>query len=164
MSVYRLLVLVHVVSALVFVMAHGVSMMMMFKVYRERKYENLCNYLDISSSALHPAMLALHGIELSGIILTIMAGWWRMGWIWASLALFVGIGVVMHKYAASYMGSVRKAMGMVSQKELKKGVRPEPAPYEVLLEVVAAGQPKLTATLAGSMMAMLVALMVLKPF
>ena len=164
MSVYRLIVLVHVLSALAFVMAHGISMMMMFKVQRERKYENLCNYLDISSAALRPAMLALHGIELSGIILTIMGGWWRMGWIWISLLLFLAVGVVMAKYAAGYMNSVRRAMGMVSEKDLKKGIRPAPAPQEVLLEVVAAGQPKKVASLALSGMAMIVALMVMKPF
>src|SRR5512133_2969927 len=143
MFLYRYIVALHVISALVFVMAHGVSAMMIFKVSRERKYENLCNYLDISSTALRPAMLALHGVELSGIALTLMAKWWMMGWIWASLALFVVIGFVMGKFAAGYMNRVRKAMGMVSAKDLKKGVRPMPVPEEVLLEVVASGRPKL---------------------
>src|SRR5512142_617177 len=91
MSVYRVIVFLHVISALGFIMAHGVSAMMLFKVSRERAYENLCNYLDISSAALRPAMLALHGVEITGITLTLMAHWYLMGWIWASLGLFIAI-------------------------------------------------------------------------
>ncbi len=164
MSVYRVIVFLHVISALGFLMAHGVSAMMLFKVSRERKYENLCNYLDISSAALRPAMLALHGVELTGITLVLMGRWWIMGWVWASLVLFVAIGFVMGKYGAGYMNSVRRAMGMVSAKDLKKGIRPMPVPEEKLLEVVAAGRPRLVAAAGLSGMAMIVALMTLKPF
>jgi hypothetical protein len=164
MFLYRYIVALHVISALAFVMAHGVSAMMLFKVSQERKYENLCNYLDISKAALGPAMLALHGVELTGITLTLMAGWWHMGWIWVSLALFVGVGVVMGKFAAGYMNQVRKAMGMVSEKDIKKGIRPMPMPYERLMEVVASGRPKVVAAAGLSGMAMIVAMMVLKPF
>jgi hypothetical protein len=164
MTVYRLIVFLHVISALGFIMAHGVSAMMIFKVSRERKYENLCNYLDISSTALRPAMLFLHGVELTGITLTLWAGWWRMGWIWLSLALFVAIGFVMAKYGAGYMGRVRKAMGMVSQKDLAKGIRPMPAPTEVLMDVIAQGKPKLVLAAGFGGMAAIVMLMVMKPF
>ncbi len=164
MSVYRVVVFLHVMSALGFIMAHGVSAMMIFKVSRERKYENLCNYLDISSAALRPAMLALHGVEITGITLTLMAHWYLMGWIWASLGLFIAIGVVMGKYGAGYMNSVRKAMGILSPRDLKKGVRPNPLPYEQLVEVVAKGHPRLVAAAGLSGMAMIVALMTLKPF
>jgi hypothetical protein len=164
MSVYRVIVFLHIISAMGFIMAHGVSAMMLFKVNRERKYENLCNYLEISSMALRPAMLALHGVEITGIALTLMGRWWMMGWIWAALAMFVMVGFVMGKYAAAYMGSVRKAMGIVSQKDLKKGVRPMPAPYEKLMEVVEAGRPRLVATAGLSGLAVIVALMTLKPF
>ncbi len=164
MSVYRVIVLLHILSALGFIMAHGVSAMMIFKVSRERKYENLCNYLEISGMSMRPAMLALHGVEITGIVLTIMGKWWMMGWIWASLALFALVGFVMGKYAAAYMGRVRKAMGMLSQKELRKGVRPNPAPYEKLLEIVESGRPRLVASAGLGGLAMIVALMTLKPF
>lgn len=164
MSVYRMIVFLHVISVMGFIMAHGVSAWMLFKVSRERKVENLCNYLDISSAALRPAMLAMHGVELTGIALTVMAGWWRMGWIWASLALFIAVGVVMAKYGAGYMGSVRRAIGMLSERDIKKGVRPNPAPYEKLMDIVAAGRPKMVAAAGLSGMAAIVALMVLKPF
>lgn len=164
MSFYRVIVFLHIISALGFIMAHGVSAMMLFKVSRERKYENLCNYLEISSAAMGPAMLALHGVEITGIVLTIMGRWWMMGWIWVSLALFAAVGFVMGKYAAAYMKSVRKAMGMASPKELKKGARPMPAPYEKLVEIVESGRPRLVATAGLGGMAMIVALMTLKPF
>jgi len=164
MSVYRVIVFLHVISALVFLMAHGVSAMMLFKVSRERKYENLCNYLEISSAAMLPAMRALDGVIITGIILTIWAKWWYMGWIWASLGLFILVGIVMGKFASAYMGRVRKAMGMVSQKDLKKGIRPMPAPQEVLMDVVAQGKPRLVATAGLGTLAAITFLMVTKPF
>jgi hypothetical protein len=164
MSVYRFIVFLHVISAMVFIMAHGVSAMMMFKISRERKYENLCNYLEISKMALAPAMRALEGVLLTGIILTVWAKWWHMGWIWASLALFVAISFVMIKYASGYMNRVRKAIGMVSQKDLKKGIRPLPAPPEVLAKVVTEGRPRLVASVGMGGLAAIVLLMVMKPF
>jgi hypothetical protein len=164
MTVYRVIVFLHVLSALGFLMAHGVSAMMLFKVSRERSYDALCNYLEISSLAMKPAMLALHGVEITGITLTLMGRWWMMGWIWVALALFIGVGFVMAKYAAGYMNNVRRAMGIPSHKDLKKGLRPVPAPYEKLMEVVATGRPRLVATAALSGLAMIVALMTLKPF
>lgn len=164
MSVYRVIVFLHVISALVFMMAHGVSAMMMFKISRERKYENLCNYLEISSAAMLPAMRALEGVILTGITLTIWARWYHMGWIWLSLGLFVAIGVVMGKFASSYLGSVRRAMGMVSPSDLKKGIRPLLAPQEVLMEVLAQGKPRLVATAGLSGLAAITFLMVAKPF
>ncbi len=164
LAFYRVVVYLHVLSALVFVMAHGVSAMMIFKVRNERKYENLCNYLDISSFALKPAMLALHGVELTGITLTLWAKWWMHGWIWVSLVLFILVGFVMGKYAAGYMNSVRKAMGMPNARDLKKGIQPIPAPQEKLLEIVASGQPRLVAAAGLGGMAAIVMLMVLKPF
>lgn len=164
MSAYRFIVFLHVVSAITFFAAHGVSMMMLFKVSRERSYDNLCHWIETSRMALKPAMLALHGIELTGIILTIWMGWWRMGWIWASLGLFIFIGFIMHKYAAGYMKAVRQGMGMVTQEELKKGMRPMPMPYEKLMEVVATGRPRFVMAAAGGAAALLTALMVMKPF
>lgn len=164
MSFYRLVVFLHVISALVFVMAHGVSAMMLFKVSRERSYEKLCDFLDISSAAMRPAMLALHGVELTGIALTLWAGWWRMGWIWVSLALFIGIGFVMGKFGAAYMNKVRKAMGMASPTDLKKGLHPLPAPQEVLYEILEQGRPTLVASAGLGGMAAIVLLMVTKPF
>ncbi len=164
MSVYRVIVFLHVISALGFIMTHGVSAMMLFKISREREYENLCNYLDISKAALRPAMLALHGVEITGITLTLMGHWYLMGWIWAALGLFIAIGVVMGKCGAGYMNSVRRAMGTVSPRDLKKGVRPNPLPYEQLMEVVAKGHPRLVAAAGLGGMAMIVALMTLKPF
>lgn len=164
MSIYRVIVFLHVISALVFMMAHGVSAMMMFKISRERKYENLCNYLEISSAAMLPAMRALDGVILTGIVLTIWAKWWHMGWIWASLVLFVLIGVLMGKYASGYLRRIRRTMGMVSQKDLKKGIRPMPAPQEVLWEMLAQGSPRLVASAGLGGLAAITFLMVAKPF
>jgi hypothetical protein len=164
MSIYRLIVFLHVISGLLFIMAHGVSAMMIFKVSRERKFENLCNYLDISRAALLPAMRALEGILLTGIVLTIWARWYQMAWIWVSLALFIAVGVVMGKYASGYMNSVRKALGIPTRQDLKNGVRPLPAPPEVVAEVVAQGRPRLVAIAGLSGLAAIVFMMVVKPF
>lgn len=120
--------------------------------------------MEISSAAIGPALLALHGVEITGVILTIMGRWWMMGWIWVSLALFAAAGFVMGKYAAAYMNGVRKAMGIASPRELKKGARHMPAPYEKLVEVVESGRPRLVATATLGRLAMIVALMMLKPF
>lgn len=164
MSIYRLLVFVHVISGLLFVMAHGVSAMMMFAVSRERRLEKLCDYLEISRMAFLPAMRALDGVLISGVILTVWARWWQFGWIWASLVTFVGIGYVMGKYGAGYMNRVRRAIGIVSPKDLKKGVRPEIVPEPVLEQILREGQPKLVASVGLGGMAMIVLLMVVKPF
>lgn len=162
MSLYRLIVFLHVFSSLLFFAAHGISMLMIFKVRRERNLEKLCEWLEISAAALRPAGWALRGVELTGIILTIWAGWYRMGWIWLSLALFVAVGFVMVKYGAGYMNSVRRAMGMPVNGKLPE--KPMFAPPEQLAQIVAQGRPKMVLGAAMSLSAAIVALMVLKPF
>lgn len=162
MSLYRMIVFLHVFSSILFFAAHGISMLMIFKVHHERNLGKLCEWLEISSAALKPAMWALRGIELTGIILTLWAGWWRMGWIWLSLVLFVAVGFVMAKPAAGYMNSVRRAIGMPVNGKLPE--KPEFVPPEQLAQIIARGRPKMVLATAMSLSAAIVALMVLKPF
>jgi hypothetical protein len=107
---------------------------------------------------------ALELTLLTGIILTVWARWWMMGWVWATMGLLMILGYVMGKYGAGYMNRVRKALGMVSQKDLKKGVRPMPAPPEVLAQIIEQGRPRLVASFGLGGLAAILLLMVMKPF
>ena len=54
--------------------------------------------LEVSeaASALRWIFFAL--VVVSGVALGFLGSWWGTGWIWAALAVFVLIGVVMNRY------------------------------------------------------------------
>lgn len=164
MSVYRLIVFVHIISSMGFLMAHGISAAMMFKVSRERSYNALCSDLELSGKVLNWAMRFLDGVLLSGITLTVWARWWRFGWVWASIGLFIAVAIFMAKYGSGYMNRVRRAIGVVKPKEFKKGVRPRFVPQEELEKILEQGKPRLVALGGLSGLAAIVLLMVTKPF
>jgi hypothetical protein len=108
---YRWIILLHVISALAFFMAHGISIAVALRLKHEHQIERLCAMLELSDVSKMTARLSLVVLLLSGIAGGFMLNWWRMGWIWVSLALLVLITVVMVRGVSPYFNRLRKAVG-----------------------------------------------------
>jgi hypothetical protein len=80
------LTLIHVLAALVFVIAHAVSAVAMFQVRGQLDRVVLTATLNRSSKAQIVAYIALLGF---------VGSWWGSLWIWVSLVLFVVVGWAM---------------------------------------------------------------------
>lgn len=117
------IVFVHVAGAFVFAAAHAVSMYVVFQVRVERDRARIASLLDLSARSLGAASHGLLVVLISGIVAGIVLGSFGRGWIWVSLALVLGIGVLMNPIGGTYMRRLRDAVGAP--------VRP-PKPGEVI--------------------------------
>jgi hypothetical protein len=108
------LVLIHVLSVLAFVLLHGASATVAFRLRSEREPARIRALLELSTVSLGGATAALLLILASGIVAGIVGGWWTSGmlWLWVSVALFVAVGVAMSVVAVPHLNAVRRAVGL----------------------------------------------------
>lgn len=158
------LILIHVLAALVFVIAHAVSAVAMFRVRGQSDRAVLTVTLNRSSKALIVAVIALLILLAAGVILGFVGSWWGSLWIWVSLVLFIGVGGAMTPFAAIPMRGVRAALGIQVRKP-KRGEPPAaPKSDEELAAVRAALRPELVLVIGLAGLIAIMWLMVTKPF
>jgi uncharacterized membrane protein len=164
MTLYDILVIVHIVSILVFVAAHAVSAAAMFQVRSEADPGRLAAILARSSQSLSIALLAVIVSLIAGIVLGIMGSHFGRLWIWASLILLVGVGGAMTPMAAIPMSNVRRALGIQVGK-LKEGEAPAtPQGDAAVAAARAALRPEVVALLGVAAVVIITWLMYTKPF
>lgn len=112
MNVYPWLVVLHVIGVLFFFIAHGVSISVAFALKRESDPDRIRALLDLSRASLGaPVGVAVAVGFVAGVAAGFVGGWWGQLWIWISLALFVGVTIVMTPMAASRLNAIRIAAG-----------------------------------------------------
>lgn len=166
MDFYPWLVLVHIVAAFAFVMAHGVSALVAFQVRRERDRARIAALLELSSGSLMSAGVALLVILVAGIWAAIAGGHFGGGawWAWASLAVFIVTAGLMTPLVGQWMNRVRHAVGLRTGGDKKTDPDPVPATDPELAAILASGRPGLAAAVGLGGLVVLVALMRFKPF
>lgn len=161
---YRWIVFVHILSAFAFFMAHGASAMMAFRLQKERDLERIRAILDMSNAALPVAYSALGILLLAGIIAGMMANWFSFGWTWASLVLIVVMWIGMHAYAARFYAPIRKAVGLPYRDRDGEHPPESPASEREIVALIKAANPTILLTFSFGMIAIILYLMMFKPF
>jgi hypothetical protein len=161
------MVYLHVLATFTFLITHGVSSFIALRLRNQRDpalarawmmvyYDNGLYY-----TALYGSLLT---ILITGIISAFMGKWWQFGWIWLSLALLIGIIVSMTFMAATHYSKVRKALGMPYLENWKSQPAGDPAPPEEI-EALLANSPAITLAIIGfGGIAVILWLMMFKPF
>jgi hypothetical protein len=154
---YPWVVFLHVAGAFGFLMSHGVSVAVLLRLRTERKRERITTLLELSSSSMTAFYGSIVVLLAAGTLAGFMGNWWRMGWIWASLALFLTIAGAMYPLATTYFRRVRAAIGK----------RPSGAPFasdEELDELLGSGRPMLIAAIGFGGLLVILWMMMFKPF
>lgn len=161
---YGWIVFLHVLGAFMFAAGHGVSMFVVFQARRERDRARLGALLDLSGWSLGVAGIGLLFVLAFGILAGIVAGLWGQGWLWASLALFVVIGVVMTPVGGTYLRNLRLAIGQRPRNA--KPTDPDPVPVSdgELAALQASNRPEILLIVGGGGFAVILWLMMFKPF
>jgi len=148
------LVLIHILGVFGFLLAHGVSVGVGFRLRSER-------------DPVRIRAIALFVLLLGGILAGISGGWWTSGklWIWAAVLLLVAIAVGMYVVALPYFNNVRHAVGVATYDDAKKGLQPpEPAAPAQLEALLQSSAPIVTAVIGLGGILLIGWLMVMKPF
>jgi len=163
MDLHPTLILIHVVAALVFVIAHAVSAVAMFQVRNQSDRAVLTATLNRSSKAMIVAYIALLVLLVGGVILGFVGSRWGSLWIWVSLVLLVVVSWTMLPFAATPMSGARAALGIQVGKP-KPGEPPAaPKSDEELAAARAALRPELMLVIGLAGLIAITWLMVTKP-
>ena len=161
---YPWIVFLHVIAVFGFLLAHGASASVAFRVRSERNLDRLHALLELSGASQGVMYASLGLLLLTGIIAGFMGNWWSRGWIWLSLGLLIAIMVAMYALGSNYYGKVRKATGLEFMDGMKPHPPMEPVGAEEIDALLASGRPMLIAVIGFGGIAVIAWLMMFKPF
>ena len=160
----RWIVLLHVLGAFTFVMAHGASASVVFKLRRETSRERIAALLDLSSASMRVMYLALLVMLLAGLAAGFLGSWWGRGWIWLTLGLLFAESAAMWAMATRPSNRLRQALRSPHPEGSKLQPAVPPAGAEEVPARAAAIHPIPMAVVGFGGLALLLWLMLLKPF
>ena len=160
----RWIVFLHVLGAFMFVAGHGVSMFVVFQARRERDRGRLGALLDISGWSLGVAGVGMLVLLVSGILAGIVLESWSRLWIWVALVMFIVIGGLMTPIGGAYLRGLRAGIGQ-RPRNAKPG-EPDPVPVGdgELAALQASRRPELLLAVGGGGFAVILWLMMFRPF
>lgn len=117
---YQFLVFLHIACVFVFLVAHGGSAVVAFRLKSERDPEPVKALLDLSTFALSSwvTWVSLLVVLVTGVATGIMNSYFGTWWIWISIVLFVLIGGLMTPLAGMFFMKLRKAAGIYGDKKM----------------------------------------------
>ena len=161
---YQWLIFLHILGAFGFLLAHGGSANVAFRLRRERNPERVRALLDLSSSNANLMYLSLLLLLASGIANAFLGRWWGFGWIWASLGLLIGIAVLMYITGSGQLNKIRKAVG----NPYFEGGKPRPAEQAAsageIEELLGSWNPWVSLVIGLGGLVVILWLMIFKPF
>jgi hypothetical protein len=161
---YRIIVFLHIVGALGFMMAHGASASMSFRMRRETNIERIKALLDVSGTATIVMWISLLILIVAGIVLGFMGRWWNRGWIWTSIGLFLAIGIFMGVLGQRHYHGLRKLVGLPYFEGSKDQPAVEPASQDEIQAKINDSKPMLLTISGFGGIAVVLWLMMFKPF
>jgi hypothetical protein len=161
---YKWVVFLHVFGSMSFMLSHGGSTIMAFVLRKERSKERMKALLDLSGYSWAAFALTFLVLLASGIAAGILGRWWGQGWIWTSLGILLAMSVYMGWASRAQYHKLRKVLGMPYFEG--RGDQPalEPASDEEINAAQEALQPGLLGVIGLGSTAVIVFLMMFKPF
>jgi hypothetical protein len=158
------IVFAHVLGVFVFLVFHGVSVAVLFRVRAERDPQALRTLLDLSTWSFGGMTIGAAVWFFSGLLAGFSGNYWTTGryWLWVALAVAVVVIGLMTPLGRIYLGRVRAAVGIDEKTGKYDPALPvEPAQIEA---AVSSGKPMLVAAIGFGGIAILAWLMMFKPF
>ena len=161
---YLWIVFLHVLAAFAYMMAHGVAANVAFKLRSETNRERIAALLDLSAMDFNLMYLALLVILVAGIALGFMGDWWGRVWIWLVMVLIVGKVFAMFMMGVRSFTQLRKAAGLPYFEGMKPHPALPPASPEEIAGCAASINPIPITAIGFGGLAVMVWLMMFKPF
>jgi cytochrome bd-type quinol oxidase subunit 2 len=106
---YRWVLFLHIASVFVFLAAHGVSIVVLYRIRGERDRRRILDLITLSGETTIPMYVALAAIVVTGVLAGLKAQWFRYAWIWVAIVLLIVIVGLMTAIAKPYFNRVKAA-------------------------------------------------------
>jgi hypothetical protein len=163
-SLYDWLKYLHVFAGFTFIMGHGVAVAISFRLKHEKDLSRIQSLFDLSGTMFPVYFISMIVMFLDGIAITFMGKWWSFGWVWASLALSLVVTVWMFLLGARTYQPIRKAVGVIFRENNKEFDPVDPLPEAERAALIEATNPQLMLWVAYGGFAVILWLMIMKPF
>jgi len=160
---HRIILFAHVLSAFLYLLAHGGSAAVAYRIRRETSVERVRALLDLSRATVPVANYMFLTTVVCGIALGVLGHWWSARWIWLSIAILLIVLVVMARTAAPYFRRIRAAVGLVVPDGAPEDAARDASAGE-LTRALESGNATAITALAMTGWAAILWLMLFKPF
>ena len=157
------IVYLHVLGAFIFVSAHGASMVTAFRLRSQTDQARIAELLELSGLSIGLMYVGLLLLLGGGVVAGFTGGHWGRAWIWVSLGLLVVVIVVMFAVATPFYGRMRAAAGLPRYADQAQKYKP-PAEPSQLAELRTSPRPFILAAVGAIGLAVILGLMLFKPF
>lgn len=161
---HRWIVFSHVVGVFIFLLGHGISAGVMWRLRSERDPVAIRTLLDFSRRSMAFMGIGFLVWFIGGILAGFSGNYWTSGryWIWASLAIALFTIITMTPLGRVYFNRVREAVGIDHKTgAIDATLTADPVKIEA---AIASGRPAVLATLGIGTVVVLSYLMYFKPF
>jgi hypothetical protein len=159
---YDYIVLLHVIGAFVFALAHGVSFAVGLRLRGVRSREQVAGLLELSGMAIGGLYVGLLLLLVGGIWAGFAGDHWGRLWIWVSIGILVAVIVAMYAIATPFYSRMRAAAGVFTDpKQVAKFGEIGP---DELARMGASSRPIWLAVIGSVGLLIILWLMVVKPF
>jgi hypothetical protein len=108
---------VHVAGVLAFVAAHGVSMVVLYRIRHERDRAKILTFITLSGETTVPMYVALGVLVVAGVGAGVQLHWFggipgdamSSLWLWASIVILVATTGLMTAVAKPYFNRIKAA-------------------------------------------------------
>jgi MFS family permease len=163
MQFYQWVVYLHVLGAFLFFIAHGTSMMAAFRLRAGVDRARASELLELSGQSIGLMYIGLLVLLAAGILAGFMGDHWGRGWIWAAIGVLVVVLAAMYAIATPFYSRMRVAAALPDQAEQAAKFKP-PATREDLDALATSNRPIWLAIIGLAGLAVILWLMILKPF
>lgn len=109
---YRWWVFVHLTGVFGFLLAHGVSVTVLFRLRKERDRDRIRELISLSGSTILWFYASLAVLLAGGIGAGLKQSWFKQRWIWISIYVLVGVSAVMFGMARPYYKRISEALAL----------------------------------------------------
>lgn len=162
--VYQSVLLIHFVSIAAFLLVHGVSWFVAFRLTTERNPENVRRLLRFSQRASRLMYIPFIAVFVTGVILGFMGNWWGKLWIWTAIGVGIALSIVMSGLGTLYYDRVRIALGLPPTYGRQKSPSATSTTPEELSMLLSTARLQVLASIGIIGLAVIMWLMTVKPF
>jgi plastocyanin len=154
--VYQWWLFVHLVGVFGFLLAHGVSVSVTFKLRKERDPARINALLQLSGSSIQGFYISLVVLLVGGFAGATVGHLWSKRWIWAAIAVLVIASLAMYRMARPFY----RRVGFVAR-ALEGGS--EAVTEQQFTQILTSRRPWTIAWVGFGALAIILYLMVFKP-